>query len=316
MPEPLPLADLHRHLDGSLRRATLVELAGAQGLTIADDFGFRPGMGLPAALACFDTTLAVLQTPAAVERVAREICEDAAADGVTTLELRFAPQLHLRRGASMASIVDAALAGCAGRAGLVLCGLYGEPPAVLEALVELARARVGWGRGHGPGRGVVGIDLAGGPAPGHAYRLEDYAPAFVRARDLGLGRTVHAGEGRPPAEIRVAVERLLAQRIGHGTTLLDDPAVTELVCARGVTLEACVTSNLHTGVIARIEDHPIARWLERGVRVCINTDNTLMSGVDAQAEHARVAGIPGMTAERLRQAVAHGHAAAFGRGPR
>lgn len=298
-----PLADLHRHLDGSLRRSTLAELAAPLGLRIPAGFGFHAGMGLPAALACFGTTLRVLQTPVAVERVAREICEDAAATGVSTLEIRFAPQLHQARGASMAAIVDAALAGCAGRAGLVLCGLYDDPPALLERLVELARSRPG----------VVGLDLAGGPVPGHRYRLHDYAAAFRRARDLGLGRTVHASEGRPPAEIRVAIEQLLAQRIGHGTTLLQDPAVTALVIERGVTLEACVTSNLHTGVVASIAEHPIAQWLARGVRVSIATDNTLLSRVDAPQEHAKVAEIPGMTPSRLRQAIAHGHAAAFHR---
>jgi adenosine deaminase len=299
-----PLADLHRHLDGSLRPSTLAELAAPLGLRIPAGFGFRPGMGLHAALACFRTTLQVLQTPAAVERVAAEICEDAAATGVSTLEIRFAPQLHQARGASMAAIVDAALAGCGGRAGLVLCGLYGEPPALLERLVELARPRPG----------VVGLDLAGGPAPGHCHGLLDYAPAFGRARSLGLGRTVHAGEGRPPAEIRLAIERLHARRIGHGTTLLDDPRVLALVMERGVTIEACVTSNLHTGVVASVAEHPIARWLALGVRVTIATDNTLMSRVDAPLEHARVAGIPGMTRERLRRAIAHGHAAAFARG--
>lgn len=298
-----PLADLHRHLDGSLRPSTLAELAAPLGLAIPEGFGFSPGMGLSAALACFDTTLRVLQTPAAVERVAREICDDARDSGVTTLELRFAPQLHQAAGASMASIVDAAVAGCAGRAGVLLCALYGDPPALVEQLVELARPRPA----------VVGIDLAGGPAAEHRYGMADYAPAFRRARDLGLGRTVHAGEGRPPAEIRVAIEQLLAQRIGHGTTLLRDPAVTALVIERGVTLEACVTSNLHTGVITSVTEHPIARWLAQGVRVCIATDNTLLSHVDARQEHVRVAEIPGMTPARLHQAIDHGHAAAFRR---
>lgn len=299
-----PLADLHRHLDGSLRPSTFAELAAPLGFSVPEGFGFHPGMGLCAALACFELTLRVLQTPAAVERVAREICEDAEASGVSTLELRFAPQLHRAAGASMASIIDAAVAGSAGRAGIVLCGLYGDPPELVEQLVELARPRAG----------VVGIDLAGGPAPGHRFGMTDYVPAFRRARDLGLGRTVHAGEGgRPAEEIRVAVEQLLAQRIGHGTTLLDDPAVTALVIERGVTIEACVTSNLHTGIIASIAEHPIARWLDLGVRVCIATDNTLMSHVDAPLEHARVAEIPGMGPARLHQAVAHGHAAAFAR---
>ncbi|MCA9654774.1 MAG: hypothetical protein H6712_30560 [Myxococcales bacterium] len=303
MPRP-PLADLHRHLDGSLRRSTLAELAAAEGVTVPDDLGFHPGMGLAAALACFELTLRVLQRPAAVQRVAAEICEDARAHGVSTLEIRFAPHLHQRRGARPEAIVDAALAGCDGRAGLVLCGLYGDPPELVEQLVALARPRPG----------VVGIDLAGGPTPAHRHRLEDYAPAFHRARDLGLGRTVHAGEGRPPGEIAVAIERLLAQRIGHGTTVLDDPRVTALVIERGVTLEACVTSNLHTGIIERIEDHPIARWLEQGLRVCINTDNTLMSRIDAEQEHARVARIPGMSEARLREAIEAGHRAAFRRG--
>ncbi len=302
MPNPTTLlADLHRHLDGSLRPSTLAQLAAAAGVEVADDFGFRPGMGLDAALACFATTLRVLQQPAQVERVAAEICEDAQAEGVSTLEIRFAPQLHQQAGASMESIVDAAVSGAAGRAGIIVCGLYGDPPALVEALVEIAASR----------RGVAGLDLAGGPSPAHAIRLEDYAQAFGRARAVGLGRTVHASEGRSSEEIRVAIERLHAQRIGHGTTLLEDASVTELVVARGVTIEACPTSNVHTGIIDTVADHPIARWLERGVRVCINTDNTLMSHVDARHEHANVAEIPGMTADRMQQAIDDGHRAAF-----
>ena len=267
------------------------------------DFGFSAGMGLSAALACFERTLSVLQEPAAVERAAAEICEDALAEGVSTLEIRFAPQLHLQRGASMASIVDAAVAGASGRAGIILCGLYGEPPDLLETLVDLAAPR----------RGVVGIDLAGGPGPAHDYSMHHYRAAFRRARDRGLGRTVHAGEGRAPAEIRLAIEGLLAQRIGHGTTVLQDPRVADLVIERGVTIEACVTSNLHTGLIERTTEHPIATWLEAGMRVCINTDNTLMSRIDAPTEYARVAEVPGMSEARVRQAVRYGHRAAFRR---
>jgi adenosine deaminase len=221
-----PLSDLHRHLDGSLREATLRELAAGLGVEVPEQFRFRRGMGLAAALRCFDLSLALLQTPPAVRRVADECCADAAREGVTTLELRFAPQLH--KGASPAAIVDAAAEGVAGRAGLILCGLFGEDPLVLEALVGVARDCPA----------VVGIDLAGGPIPAHPYQLRDYARPFSLARDLGLGRTVHAGEGRPPSEIREAIEHLHAQRIGHGTTLPDDPAVLELVRERGVTVEA------------------------------------------------------------------------------
>jgi adenosine deaminase len=293
------LVDLHRHLDGSLRPATLAELAAARSLAVPDDLAFRPGMGLAAALSRFAFTLSVLQEPASVRRVADEMCQDASREGISTLEVRFAPQLH--RGAAPEAIVDATLAGLDGRAGLLLCGLYGEPPEVLARLVEIAASR----------RGVVGIDLAGGPAPGHAWGMRDYAPAFRRAADLGLGRTVHAGEGRPPAELRVAIEELCAQRIGHGTSLLDDPTVVDLVLERGVTIEACPTSNVHTDLLARVADHPLAEWLARGVRVCVNTDNTLLSAVDLPEELRRVRTIPGVGDAEIARMIAHGHAAAF-----
>ena len=296
------LSDLHRHLDGSLRPSTVADLARGCGVPVPEDLVFRVGMGLQAALDCFRFTLSLLQRPDAVRRVAEEMCEDAEAEGVTTLEIRFAPQLH---GFGIEAVVDAALQGIGGRAGLLLCGLYGEDPAVLEALVDVAASR----------QGVVGIDLAGGPLPDHRYGLRDYAGAFRRAADLGLGRTVHAGEGRPPEEIRVAIEELGAQRIGHGTTLLDDPSVRDLVVERGVTIEACPTSNVHTGVIESVAGHPLPRWLDQGVRVCVCTDNTLLSAVDAPTELGRVAAIEGMTEDRLAQVVQAGHCAAFaGRG--
>lgn len=296
-----PLADLHRHLDGSLRRRTLVELAAAQGRRIPENFGFYPGMGLGPALALFEVTLSVLQAPEAVRRVAAEMCEDAAAEGISRLEIRFAPQLH--RGAGIEAIIDAALEGVDGRATLILCGLYHEPPEVLGALVDAAVPRPG----------VVGIDLAGGPSPDGKWTFSDYAHVFARARDLGLGRTVHAGEGRPPAEIRTAIEELHAQRIGHGTTLLKDPSVVELVLERGVTIEACPTSNVHTGAIADVSEHPIKRWLELGIRVCVCTDNTLMSNVDLPGEYGRVARLCGVDDAGIAACVAHGHDAAFRR---
>jgi len=297
----IELADLHRHLDGSLRPSTFRELAAAIGHGAPEDLRFFAGMGLEDALACFVHTLAVLQTPAAVERVAREICEDAAADGVSTLEIRFAPQLH--RAAPPEAIVDAALAGLDGRAGLLLCGLYGEDPAVLEALVDIAATRPG----------VVGIDLAGAPAAGHRWRLEDYAAPYRRAASLGLGRTVHAGEGRPPAEIRVAIEVLGAQRIGHGTTLLGDPEITQLVLERGVTIEACPTSNVHVGALDRVEDHPLKRWLELGVRACVCTDNPFFSNVSSRSEVDVATEQLGLGPAAAAQIVANGHAAAFPR---
>jgi len=256
-------------------------------------------MGLDEALARFAFTLSLLQSPDAVRRVAQEICEDAEADGVTTLEIRFAPQLHGDGPAE--AIVDAALEGIDGRAGLILCGLYGEAPAVLQTHVDIGRRR----------SGIVGIDLAGGPAPGHSWRIEDYRRPFLRALDCGLGRTVHAGEGRPAAEIRVAVELLRAQRIGHGTTLLNDPAVLDLLLERQITVEACPTSNVHTGIIRTLADHPICAWLDAGVRVCLCTDNTFFSAVSSSTEHAAIIEATALTPAQLTHVIEIGHHAAF-----
>ncbi len=295
------LPDLHRHLDGSLRPETLRALADEYGVVLPDmDLRFETGMTLADALARFEVTLSVLQHPDAVRRVANEMCEDAMAEGVTTLEIRFAPQLH--EGGDIEAIVDAAVEGIAGRAGLILCGLYGEPPSVLDALVDAAAPR----------HDVVGIDLAGGPTPGHDWGLEHYAGAFGRARDLGLGRTVHAGEGgRPAREIGRAIELLHAQRIGHAISLLDDPDVVQLAIDAGVTLEACPTSNVQTSAIARLEDHPLPKWLARGLKATVCTDNVMLSDVDSPEEHRRALRIPGMTEQSLARCIEYGHAAAF-----
>ena len=292
------LSELHRHLDGSLRPGTVQELADVLGLQVPQRLAFTPGMGLDEALSRFAFTLSLLRSTAAVRRVASEICEDAAVEGISTLEIRFAPQLHSD---AVEDFIDAALEGIDGRAGLILCGLYGEDPNVLDRLVGAAIPRPG----------VVGIDLAGGPAPGHAFGMEDYAGPFQRAERNGIGRTVHAAEGRPPHEIAVAIRSLRAQRIGHGTTLLDSAEVLDLVLADGITIEACPTSNWHTGVVAAVEVHPLAEWLRRGVRVCVNTDNTLLSAVTLPEELERVQRIPGIYAVQVEACTAFGHEAAF-----
>ena len=292
-------ADLHRHLDGALREATLRELAHAAGLAVPAQLRFEPGMGLENALARFALTVAVLQTPAALRRVAAEVCEDALAGRVTTLEIRFAPQLH----GDIETAIDAVLEGVAGRAGIILCALHGDPVELVDALVDAGAAR----------SGVVGIDVAGAASSSRGSGLSDYARPFRRAAEVGLHRTVHAGEGAPPAEIRVAIDELGAERIGHGTTLLQDPAVLERVLERQVAIEACVTSNLHTSAIARLDEHPLPTWLALGVRACICTDNTLLSDTSSEQEHRIARGLPGMTDELLALAIGHGHAAAFRR---
>ncbi len=269
------MVELHCHLDGSMRLSTLKDLLREKGYKIPKDIKFHPGMGLTEALSRFKTTLSVLQEPKSVERVVEEMCLDAKAFGHSFTEIRFAPQLH--HGAPIEEIVDAAISGLCEHSSLILCGLYGENPQVLNILVEIARVK----------ERVVGIDLAGGPLPQHKWSLLDYSGAFSKARKYGIGRTVHAGEGRSPKEIEVAINFLHAQRIGHGLTLLEDRKVLDLVREKDVTIEACITSNWHTGGIKKLSEHPIKKWIDEDVRVAICADNTLLSDTILPQEYRR-----------------------------
>ena len=297
------LVDLHRHLDGSMRPETLRDFAHTDGVVVPKNLAFTAGMGLSEALSRFRFTLDRLHQPQRVAQVAHEMCEDARREGVTTLEIRFGPQLHA--GHSPAAYVDAAIEGIQGRAGLILCALYGDSPQVIDELVSLATNR----------SAVVGIDLAGGPLPSHSWTLKDYDKVFRRAREVGLGLTIHAGEGRPAEEIRVAIEHLGAQRIGHGTTLLQSPGLVDLIRERNVCIEACVTS---TGMWApsQIDKHTLVQWIDLGISVCICTDNTLLSSVNAPEEYAHVQQSLQLNSQQMRRVIQHGHQAAFRRSSR
>ena len=278
------MIELHCHIDGSMRHETLVELGEKYNVYIPHDLKFQKGMSLYDALSKFRTTLACMQNPDDVKRVCEEICEDFTGD---YLELRFAPQLH--KGACVDEIIEAAIDGLDGRTHLILCGLYGEDPRILNGLVDVARCY----------DKVVGIDLAGGPSKYHQWKLKDYAEPFCLAEKDGLGRTVHAAEGRSANEIMQAILFLKAQRIGHGTTLLNNRMVLEMVKERGVCIEACVTSNMHTGVIETISDHPIKTWIKEQIPVAICADNIYLSDIDTRREIIRVATQCDLTASEL-----------------
>ena len=141
--------------------------------------------------------------------------------------------------------------------------------------------------------------------------MSDYASIFQRAGEMGLGRTVHAGEARPPGEIATAILELGADRIGHGATLLEDLEILALVRDRGVVIEACPTSNVHTGIFGAVSDHPLSIWMDHGVRVAVCTDNTFLSAVTLPEEMSRVMEIPGLNQEKLCGLVETARAAVF-----
>jgi adenosine deaminase len=279
------MIELHCHLDGSLRESVLTKFLGYN----PKEIYFHKGMGLEDALESFKLTLGTLQTADLVKEAVFNLCIDLNMSGIYEGEIRFAPQLHY--GSPLEDIIDAAQAGLHGNKNLILCGLYGEHPRVLDRLVEVAKTR----------EKVVGIDLAGAPNDNHRYSLMDYSDAFTKARRYGLGRTVHAGEGRPAKEIEVAINFLHAQRIGHGLTILNDWKTMDLVREKDVLIEACLSSNYHTGCINEYSDHPMKQWYENDIKFSLCTDNTLLSQTTLEKEFHLARKHCGLTKSQIRQ---------------
>ena len=311
----LPKAELHCHLDGSVRPETLLELGDEYGVpmprrdpaALREFMTVRHARNLEEYLQRFDVTLAVMQTAPALERIAYELAADAAAEGVRYLEVRYAPILNVRGGLALGEAIEAPLRGLAraerergivGR--VIVTAIRTMSP---DVSLELARLAVAY-----RGRGVVGFDLAGGER-GHPATV--HARAFAYAREHELACTCHAGEGDGPRSVREAVHGCCANRVGHATRLIEDEALTEYVNDRRIALEICLTSNVHTRAVACYETHPLRAYFDRGLNVVLNTDNRLMSATTLTDEYAHAAERLGFTLEELATIALNGFASAF-----
>lgn len=311
----LPKAELHCHLDGSLRPATMLELArdlqvkmprdSAEALRdymLVDD-----AQNLEEYLERFAVTLSVMQQAEPMERIAYELAEDCAKEGVRYLEVRYAPILNVRAGLTLEQAVEAPLRGLAraareyGIISRVLVCAIRNMPAI--ASLELAWLAVDF-----KGDGVVGFDLAGGEA-GHPASV--HAQAFAHCAAHGLPCTCHAGEGAGASSVAEAMHVCHAHRIGHGTRLIEDPALLAEAKATGVAIECCLTSNVQTRAIASVDRHPLRRYFDAGLQVSINTDNRLMSGTDLVTEYGLAAKHLGFSFDELVQLARQGFTNAF-----
>jgi adenosine deaminase len=279
-----PKAELHCHLDGSLRLATMLELAQEQGkvplLPADNEAGLAAILReiddaetLEEYLAWFGYSIPLMQTAEALRRVAYELAEDAAAENVRYLEVRYGPILHTEEGLTLDQVNNAVLRGLREaeeafgiRTGVIVCGLRDRFESASLAQAELAARFLG--------RGVVGFDLAGGEA-GNPSEL--HGAAFYHARKHLLNITVHAGESFGPASIRQALFKCGAHRIGHGVTLRQDPDLLRYIVDRQIPLEMCPTSNVQTRVVTSYQTHPIREYVAAGVAVTVSTDNRLFS---------------------------------------
>jgi adenosine deaminase len=301
-----PKVLLHDHLDGGLRAATVVELArelGYDGLPTRDprelEVWFRASAAsgsLPLYLRGFAHTIAVMQTPEAIERVAYECGEDLAREGVVYAEVRYAPVFHIARGMNLEQVVDAVARGFA-RAerghGIVLRQIVCAMRDRTDSL-EMAELAVGHRE-----RGVVGFDIAGEEA-GHPPKA--HLEAFQLCRRENFSITIHAGEAFGPPSIWQALQYCGAHRIGHGVRLVEDMAFADgavvklgplatYVRDKRIPLELCPSSNVDTGAVPSLVEHPIRHFIAQHFRVTVNTDNRLMSGVTLSEELRRLSAV-------------------------
>ncbi len=283
-----PFLDLHLHLDGSLSIANVRALAAMQNIAVDETdaalsarLGVEPGCrDLNGYLEKFAFPLALLQTPDALEASVRTLLSELAATGAVYVEIRFAPQLHLRGGMTQTDAVEAAIGGLAGAAipaNLILCCMRGADNFAENAETVRAAARF-------LGRGVCALDLAGAEG---LFPTEDFAGVFAAAREACVPFTVHAGEAAGPESVRTALS-FGAARIGHGVRAIEDPALVDELARRGVTLELCPTSNLDTRVFESIDEFPIMKFIEAGVNVTVNTDDMAVSRTTIAREFERL----------------------------
>ncbi|MEV7793309.1 adenosine deaminase [Streptomyces sp. NPDC087512] len=321
----LPKAVLHDHLDGGLRPATVVELAGAIGHTLpTTDPGELAAWYFDAAnsgdlvryIATFEHTIAVMQNREGLLRTAEEYVLDLAADGVVYGEVRYAPELLTTGGLSLAEVVEtvqeglaagmakAAAAGTPVRVGTLLCGMR-----MFDRVREAADLAVAF-----RDAGVVGFDIAGAE---NGFPAADHLGAFEHLRRENVPFTIHAGEADGLSSIHQAVQVCGAQRIGHGVRITDDIVEGKLgrlagwVRDRRIALEMCPTSNLQTGAAASIAEHPITALKDLGFRVTLNTDNRLVSGTTMTREMSLLVEQADWTVEDLRAVTVNALKSAF-----
>lgn len=297
----LPKIDLHRHLEGSLRLSTLAEIAHQHGVDLPswnleelrpyvqvvdedtpDFHGF---------LAKFKLLRRFYSSREAVMRVAYEAVADAAEDNIHYLELRFNPvALALNQGFSFEEVADWVISAVDQAQQdhdiqtRLIVQMGRHEPQYAQQLTQIAADR--------QDNGIVGIDLAGDEI---TYPVTKFIDIFRWAKEHGLHITAHAAEAGPPSNIIEAIEKLGAERIGHGVRAMEDLSVMDMLVERQITLEICPTSNLQTGIIPKLGKHPLYSFYQIGIPVTINTDDPSISNTTLTDEYlvaTHGAGVP------------------------
>lgn len=312
----LPKAELHCHLDGSMRVETIIDLANKQGVKLPETDPKKLNHLLKAGTWCeslvdylraFDITTSVMQTPESLTRATYELAEDNAKENVRYLEIRFSPLLHTKNGMNLTDVVDAVLRGKEKAEkdfniiiGIIICGLRHFSPDKTLILAELSVAY--------KNAGVVGFDLAGAE---ENFPAKDHKDAFYLIINNNINTTVHAGEAYGPESIHQAIHYISANRIGHGTRLREDGDLLNYVNDHRIPLEMCITSNVQTKAVKDLQSHPIKFYFNYGLRVTLNTDNRLISGTTLTDEYWIAVKEFGFNARELKYLIINGFKSSF-----
>lgn len=313
----LPKVELHRHLEGSLRLSTMLDIARKHGVTVPVSMLNLSGlvqvqdqdpMTFSNFLEKFKTLRLFYRSPDVIHRVTREAVEDAARDNVRYMELRFTPvALSRAEGFPLHDVMDWVMTSAQAAAkefkikiGLIASVNRHESPELAEQVAWLAVEHMK--------NGLLGLDLAGNEAE---FKSHPFRDIFKEAKQSGLRITIHAGEWGPADNVRDAIENLGAERIGHGVRVLEDEAVAALAMERGAVFEVCVTSNFQSGVINDVEKHPLPRMLEKGIKVTVNTDDPSVSRITLSNEFQTIHERLNVSMDVLKQSVITSAEASF-----
>lgn len=312
----LPKVALHRHLEGSLRVRTMMEVVRSHNIDVEDTGYLRPLVQVEHDepytfdnfLSKFGTLRLFYRSPDIIKRITREAIEDAALDNVRYLELRFTPvALTKSEGFSLAQVIDW-VTESAQKAqkefGVIvkLIASVNRHESVKEAakIIELAATR--------QEQGIIGVDLAGNEAE---FSAKPFEAIFHQAKEAGLGITIHAGEWGGAENVQEAIQLLGADRIGHGIRILENPNIVNLARKHKTTFEVCVTSNHHSGVVSDLQSHPLLKMMLNGLNVTINTDDPSVSQITLSDEYRVVTEKLGLSLVILRERVLAAARASF-----
>jgi adenosine deaminase len=292
IPSTIPKIDLHRHLEGAVRLGTIAEIADQFDLDIPRDEEKlrRQVQVLPEDsrnheffLERFRVIRKIFQSAEVIRRIVREAIEDAAVDNVKYLEIRFTPSaLTQTVGFPLDEATDWVIEAASEaqrdfsiKVGLIASVNRHEDPRIAARVFEIVQDR--------SGTGILGIDLAGDELQAS---MMPFKPVFEGAKSQGLGITIHAGEWAGAQNIREAILEMGADRIGHGVRVMDDPEIIELARDRGVCFEVSLSSNLLTGAVNSIDEHPLLAMIQAGLRLTLTTDDPSIFGTTLSKEYA------------------------------